>query len=119
MDNDERINFIECYVRVLTRAWCDTHFCEELKRDPVVVLTGIGMRIHDDARVSVVRLPSQEPDLEFQAGLWEEGERSGHFVLQIPALDLRELSEEQLGELVGGSGADMDLYRRLVRRLFR
>ena len=117
MDRRAKVRFIRCYSRILTRAWCDDEFCAAMEADPRWAIAECGWTLPDEACVSVLRLLSRDPDIDSQLALWEAGEMSGNYILNVPILAMKELSETQLDGVVGGSRPGTEMHERLSRKL--
>jgi hypothetical protein len=101
VDEKAKAHFINCYTRILAKAWCDDGFVGRLTTDSVAILAANGLRLRSDAHVAVTR-PISEPDVRMQLALWEDAEWSGNYVLQVPTLGVRDLTEAELDNLSGG-----------------
>jgi len=107
MDPRDRAAFVDAYTKVLTNCWSSEDFADKLKTDPRAALAEGGLRVPDGAEVEIVRNVVGEPDLEKQIALWTEGEETGRYVLHVPAtprIYTRELTDNDLGSVSGGSG---------------
>ncbi|NKE61451.1 hypothetical protein FXN61_33700 [Lentzea sp. PSKA42] len=106
MDPRAKATFISAYTRVLSQAWSSDEFTERLAREPRVVLGENGLDTPADAEVEIIRSRDADPDLEAQITLWGNGFSSGRYVLYVPdmpQIDTRELSEEDLDAVAGGA----------------
>jgi hypothetical protein len=117
MDRKAKIQFVRCYSRILARAWSDDGFCAVLEADPERVIAECGWALPEGACVSVLRLPSQDPDIDSQLALWEAGEMSGSYILNVPILAMKELTDIQLDGVVGGSRSGAEVHERLSEKL--
>jgi hypothetical protein len=105
MDPRSKATFISAYTRVLTQAWSSDEFAHRLVRDPRAVLHENGLVTPVGAQVEIVRSRDADPDLEAQITLWDNGAASGRYVLYVPdmpQIETRELSEEDLDAVAGG-----------------
>jgi len=50
----DRSSFVQGYTKILTNAWSDEGFAEQLQSDPKAVLAEYGLDVPDDATVVVV-----------------------------------------------------------------
>ncbi len=106
MEAGERAEFIGAYTRVLSQAWSSEEFGERMRREPRAVLSEHGLPTPADAEIEIVRARDAGPDLEAQITLWRNGLTSGKYVLYVPDMpqvDARELSEEDLDAVAGGA----------------
>ena len=97
--------FISAYTRILIRAWSDETFADQLIRDPCGALAGCGLQTADGKPVEIIRTGDADPDLEVQIRLWNDGASSGRYVLYVPdmpVIETKELSEEDLDSVAGG-----------------
>jgi hypothetical protein len=100
-----RAHFIACYTRILNQAWCDEEFCALLDADPRSALAANGLRVSPESRINVIRLPGDRPEIRMQLALWEDAGWTGNYVLHVPSVVIRELSDAELDGLAGGAGA--------------
>lgn len=105
-DSRERYAFIGAYTRILSQAWSSEEFTERMVREPRTVLAENGLDTPADAVIEIARSRDAGPDLEAQITLWHNGFSSGRYVLYIPdmpQIDTREISEEDLDAVAGGA----------------
>jgi hypothetical protein len=98
--------FIDCYTRLLTQVWSSEEFSRRLDDDPGSVLSETGLETSPSATLEIVRDGVADADLGRQIDLWSQGFSTGRFVLHVPRLpqlDVRELSDADLGDLAGGA----------------
>jgi hypothetical protein len=112
MNSAAQTHFISCYCRILARTWSDEEFSELLEADPLAVLAASGLTLRPDARISVIRSVLHEPDVWLQLALWEDGDTTGNYVLHVPALNARKLTEVELDNLTGGSACRCEWCNR-------
>jgi hypothetical protein len=107
MEPEDRAAFVDAYTKVLTSCWSSEDFAQKLENDPHAALAEGGLRVPAGAEVEIVRNVVGEPDLEQQIALWIEGGRTGRYLLHVPAtprIYTRELTDNDLGSVAGGSG---------------
>ena len=102
----DRSTFVKGYTKILTNAWSDESFAEQLRQNPKPVLAEYGLAVPGDATVDVVSSQSSEGSVDDQVRIWEEGASSGHYTLYVPTVpqvEAGELSDAEL-ESVAGAG---------------
>lgn len=105
METFDKSRFIRGYTKTLTQSWSSDEFFRQLESDPRDVLASMGLDTAPGSVIEVVRSRTEAPDLDKQLSAWAEGLDTGHFVLYVPdlpQLELRDLDEEDLGDLAGG-----------------
>jgi hypothetical protein len=106
VDPKERAMFVDAYTMLLTSSWSSEEFARGLEADPQRALAEAGLHVPPGAQVRIVRIASGEPDLDSQIDLWEEGRRTGQYILHVPPtprIYMRELTDSDLGAVSGGN----------------
>jgi len=106
MDPRSKATFISAYTKVLTQAWSNDEFARRLMAEPRAVLAEQGLETAAGSQIEIIRSRDADPDLEAQIALWCEGATTGHYVLYVPdmpQIETKELSEEDLDAVAGGS----------------
>lgn len=104
----DRQAFVSAYTKVLTRAWSDSSYQQELESNPKEALSEAGLNT-GDASVQVVSSTQGGGDLDQQVELYEKGLAGGDITLYVPSspqLDASELSSSQLEAASKGELAD-------------
>jgi hypothetical protein len=101
----DRSSFVKGYTKILTNAWSDENFAQELKADPKPILAEYGLDVPADATVDVVSSQGTEGSVDDQVKIWDEGASSGHYTLYVPSVPQVEAGELSEAELEGVAGA--------------
>ena len=101
----DKSSFVKSYTKILTNAWSDESFAQQLKSDPKSVLAEYGLDVPADATVDVVSSQGTDGSVDDQVRIWEEGESSGHYTLYVPSVPQVEAGEMSEAELEGVAGA--------------
>jgi len=101
----DKSSFVKGYTKILTNAWSDESFAQQLKSNPKPILAEYGLGVPDSASVDVVTSQGTEGSVDDQVRIWEEGESSGHYTLYVPAVPQVESGEMSEAELEGVAGA--------------
>jgi hypothetical protein len=101
----QREEFVSNYAKLLTHAWSDESFADQLQANPQQVLSENGLSVPADANVQIIRDTQGEGDLDEQVRLWEQGESSGQYKLYVPRTPQVEEGELSEAELEGVAGA--------------
>ena len=105
MDAAERSKFVGGYAKLLSNAWSDEAFMQQVRSDPVQALEEVGLSVPSGTKITVSDSKG-DGTLDDQIELWEKGISSGDVTLYVPEapkVDTAELSE---GELEGVAGGD-------------
>ena len=102
MNVRQRAHFIGCYARLVDRSWDDGEFFARLQATPATVLTENGLTLRASANITVMRLAGRSPDVAMQIALWEDGDYTGNYVLHLPAVEARALTDSELDRFTGG-----------------
>jgi hypothetical protein len=106
MNRESRSKFLKGYTIVLTKAWADQKYLQDLKVNPNHALAEAGLPVPPGVSVKVHTEKQGEGTLEDQIRLWEAGLKSGSidlFVPQEPQMKEGELSSGQLEAIAGGA----------------
>lgn len=106
MDATERQEFVKGYTKILTNAWSDDSFADQLNANPKQVLSEYGLEVPAGASVEIVSSTAGDGNLDEQVEIWEKGEESGTYKLyvpEVPQVESGELSEAEL-DAVSGAG---------------
>jgi hypothetical protein len=110
MDPQERADFVDAYTRVLITAWSSEEFASRLESDPKAALRECGIEVPANASVELARtIPEgkHEGSLDTQVDAWEEGARTGRYLLfvpETPQVNTSELTEGDLDSIAAGDG---------------
>ena len=94
----DRQQFVSAYTKVLTQAWSDPSYEEQLESNPKQALQDAGLDT-GDASVQVVSSTEGSGDLDQQVQLFEQGLESGTIKLYVPKsppVDAEELRDVDL-----------------------
>lgn len=102
----DRSSFVKGYTKILTNAWSDEGFKQQLQNDPKPILAEYGLDVPADANVDIVTAVEGDGTLDDQVEIWEKGEGTGTYTLyvpNVPQVETGELSEAEL-DTVSGAG---------------
>jgi hypothetical protein len=106
MQAEAKAEFLAGYTRVLTNSWSSTEYSDRLTATPKEVLAEAGLNVPSGASIHVVRDVAGDASLDAQIAEWEQAEKSGKYVLYVPAtpmIDTAELSEGDLESVSAGT----------------
>jgi hypothetical protein len=101
----EKSTFVKGYTKILTNAWSDDSFAQQLKSNPKPILAEYGLAVPDSASVDVLPSQGTEGSVDDQIKIWEQGESSGHYTLYVPDVPQIEAGEMSEADLEGVAGA--------------
>jgi hypothetical protein len=101
----DKSTFVKGYTKILTNAWSDDSFAQQLKSNPKPILAEYGLAVPDSASVDVVSSEGTDGSVDDQVRIWEEGESSGHYTLYVPSVPQVEAGEMSDADLEGVAGA--------------
>jgi hypothetical protein len=101
----DKSTFVKGYTKILTNAWSDDSFAQQLKSNPKPILAEYGLAVPDSASVDVVSSEGTDGSVDDQVRIWEEGESSGHYTLYVPSVPQVEAGEMSEVDLEGVAGA--------------
>ncbi len=103
--------FTEVYTKLLVAVWTDEKVAQRLREDPHAVAADVGLMIPADVKITVTEATgetAEDPQAElasyhadFQKGI--ENKVVELVIPQAPALNVSELSSDELAEVAGGA----------------
>lgn len=111
LSTQQRKSFVDSYSRAVLTSWADEAYVQRLQQDPRAALAEVNLDLPAGATIDVVRhegtsVDQGSGDLSSQVALYEEGLRTGRFVLhfpETPQIDTSELDTSELTSVSAGT----------------